>query len=259
MLDQLAPLSAKKLARHLVGLSGGRTVDEARVAEALRVEPLWMELQARTLNEISAGAGIPKKRMLPALGALVEGGVIVRGRALRCPVCNYPDWLALRDLDERVTCRACGSERHLPASDPGGTREADMHYRLDGLVARCMDQDLLPVLLALRSLQRLEPHIEVKQVWPGILFRRGPDEQDVDLLISTGSQVTVFECKARAETLRVGGARSLVQIARELDAVPAVAALHGEFATPVRSAVTSAGGVVLQRRHLLAPAPSTAT
>jgi hypothetical protein len=258
VLDQLAPLSAKKLAQHLAAAAGPSELDEQRIAEALRAEPLWMELQTRTLGDIASGVSRRKKDLLPALAALSEAGFIRRGRALRCPACNYPDWLALPELDEYVRCRACGHRHALPVTDPGKAREADVHYRLDGLMARCMDQDLLPVLLALRCFHRLRPTVQIEQAWPGLLLTRGEHEREVDLLASAGQRVSIFECKATAASLRPDEAQELVETATSLRAVPTVAALRGEFDDRVRAIVAAADGICLERRHLLADDPRVA-
>lgn len=81
----------------------------------------------------------------------------------------------LSDLSERVPCRACGSEVFVPVVGPTGVPEAEMHYRLDGLAARVMDQDVLPVLLAL-------PAFRVQGLffcWPGVHFKRDDKVMDV--------------------------------------------------------------------------------
>ena len=256
ILEQLAPRSAKKLAQHLAAIVGSEGLDENHVVQLIRAEPLWMELHARTLAEMKSKITVTKNGLLSTMTALTHVGFIRRGRALRCPACNYPDWLALGEMDERVRCRACGEEHPLAVADPGSTREAEMYYRLDGLIARCMDQDLLPVLLALRCIQRLEPAIAIQQAWPGLLLTRDGRETEIDLLISTGQRVSIFECKLTAERLSVDEAERLVVTAVTLDAIPTVAGLTGEFSQSVRQIITEAGGVCLERRHLLADNPA---
>lgn len=257
VLGQLTPQSAKKLAQHLVGIAGSGGLDENHILQLIRTEPLWMELHARTLAEMRSKINVTKRELLSALAKLTCAGFIRRGRALRCPVCNYGDWLALGEIDERVRCRACGTEYPLAVADPGATREAETYYRLDGLMARCMDQDLLPVLLALRHTQRLDPTIEIQQAWPGLLFTRDGREVEIDLLVSTGQRVHIFECKLTADRLSVGEAKRLVETAVALKAIPTAAGLTGEFGQTVRKIITDAGGACLERRHLLTDNPAS--
>lgn len=252
LLAQLAPLSAKKFAQHLVSDAGG-DLQEDKLINTLRREALWMELRSRTLAEITSNTRIAKKEMLGALSATADFGFVRRGRALRCPACNYPSWIPLSGLDERVQCSACGNDHPLPVSDRGGTREAETHYRLDGLMARCIDQDLLVVLLALRATE-LEQDAVIEQSWPGLLLLSDGDhatEVEIDLLVSTGRRVTVLECKTTAENLQPEEADRLVSTAARMKALPSVAALHGEFSPQTREKVVRAGGLCLERHHLL--------
>jgi hypothetical protein len=71
-----------------------------------------------------------------------------------------------------VTCRACREQYVLPIAEPNGRREQAVAYRLDGLMARVMDQGLLPVTLTLRA---LGPPDEVRDLFfgrPGLEFVR---------------------------------------------------------------------------------------
>ncbi len=251
LLAALSPLSRKKLAQKFAAEQSPNGTIVQRLVDQLRKEPLWIELQSRTLGELVSIRTLKKNRLLPVLGSLVESGLVLRGRSLRCPVCNYPDWIGLRELDERLQCRACNEYFPLPTTDAGRTREAETAYRLDGLMARCMDQDLLPVLLSLSNMASLGPSVRIQQAWPGLEIFDGTDKREVDLLVSTGRKVTVFECKANARSMSERNARALINIARGLAAIPTVAALDGEFSRPVRDAVESHGGVCLEKRHLL--------
>jgi hypothetical protein len=97
----------------------------------------------------------------------------------------------------------------------------------------------------------LGPSVRIEQAWPGLEIFDGTNKREVDLLVSTGRKVTVFECKANARSMSERDARALINIARGLAAIPTVAALDGEFSRPVRDAVESYGGVCLERRNLL--------
>jgi hypothetical protein len=252
VLQALSPLSAKKFAQHIAARAG-KAADRyvETLVDVLRKEPLWMELQARTLGELLSITSLKKPQLLPALGRLTDAGLVLRGRALRCPHCNYPDWIPLRELDERLRCNACNAGYPLPATDPGGTREAEAAYRLDGLMARCVDQDLLPVLLALRFARRLGRAAPVVQAWPGLELTNNRRTRETDLLVSTGVKVTIFECKAQASSMHDKDAKDLVHLAHDLEAIPTTAALDGEFRPSVRKIVEAGGGNCLEHRHLL--------
>lgn len=82
-------------------------------------------------------------------------------------------YLELSELDERVRCRACGENVMLPVVDQSGAKEPDSFYRLDGLMARIMDQDILPVLLTLRATRPPAGSTELFFAWPGVEVSKG--------------------------------------------------------------------------------------
>ena len=118
-------------------------------------------------------------------------------------------------------------------------------------MARGMDQDLLPVLLTLGYMHRSDDRAPILQAWPGLLFNDATGEDEVDLLVSTGPHVTIFECKATAENLHRQEAEDHVRLARRLGAIPAVAAPAGTFLDDVRAVLTQAGGFYLEHCDLI--------
>ncbi len=212
----------------------------------------YLELESRSANDLGSRVGANRREALEALGPLVEVGFVVRGRAVRCPTCNVAEFLRLTELSERIICSGCQSEYLLPVAEPGGGQEPPGHFRLDGLMARVMDQDVLPVLLALRKFQRTlaVPH-HPTYFWPGVLFERQGEPVDVDLLGFNGEVVICCECKLTAERLETDQLNRLLDLTDHLGARPALAALRGQFGQYHREAVTARNGWVFDNRDLV--------
>ena len=123
-------------------------------------------------------------------------------------------------------------------------------YRLDGLVARAMDQDVVPVLLAIRVFTRT---FGSPFCWPGVVFE-GPHQKafDVDVLAYNGSVLHACECKRTAGGLTDGQLADLLAFCERMGARPAIAALEGTFAPAQRARIEERGGAVLERDQLLA-------
>jgi hypothetical protein len=85
----------------------------------------------------------------------------------------------------------------LRVAEVSGRREPAVSYRLDGLMARVMDQDLLPVLLTLRALMPPDEGRDLYYAWPGLEFEREDEIVEVDLLTSDGE--TSSRRRSRAE------------------------------------------------------------
>jgi hypothetical protein len=255
IIDALTPQSAKKLAQHirrevLAREGGAATLTDEALEEILSRQELFLELPAKTLNELASSASMPKRGLAPALAQLVSAGLVVRGVSLRCPHCNYPDFFLLRELDEELTCRGCRLVFDLPVVDRGKRDEQPLHYRLDGLMAQAMDQDLAPALLLVHRLAASSPRA---LYWPGLdLFRGGSRDSvaELDLLLANGGQVLVGECKRRADALTTEEVKRRAALSDELGARSVFAALDGRFAPEVRQAVADAAGHLLDRQRL---------
>lgn len=257
VLEVLAPESRKKLIQRLrrEAQKAGEPLDEATLIEGLSAKEMTADLPARKLGDIAQalGPGHRRKVVMEALTPLIEFGFVRRGRETSCPTCRYVRFLALDELAEQVECDACRAVFTLPVSGPD-SQEPPMSYRLDGLMARVMDQDVLPVLLALRVFYKAWVDRSLPfTAWPGLLFKAGSEEADVDLLASYGRNVYCVEVKRTAESLAPDQLSKLLRIAKQLDSRPAVAALQGGFSGTVESQVTQAGGRLLARDQLMSP------
>jgi hypothetical protein len=255
ILDDLTPQSAKKLAQHIrrevIERNGGiATLTDEALEEIVGRQELFLELPAKTLNELVSDTSLPKRDLAAALAQLVAAGLIVRGAALRCPHCAYPDFFLLGELNEDLSCRGCRLTFGLPVVDRSGRNEQPLHYRLDGLMAQAMDQDLAPVLLLVRRFAASNPRA---LYWPGLDLFRGEarePEIELDLLHASKGEVLIGECKRRADALTTEEVERRVTLALELGARPMFAALDGKFIPEVRHAVAAAGGYLLDRQRL---------
>jgi hypothetical protein len=99
-----------------------------------------------------------------------------------------------------------------------------MVYRLDGLMARAMSQDILPVLFTLRAFATSRPAADAFAAWPGLLFKAhdGSGQTEVDLVVSFGRTVFCCEVKETASTLKGKQLNNLGELSGRLQARPAV-------------------------------------
>jgi len=262
LLERLAPLSTRKLAQRLVAelRAAGETVAEEAIAERLGSMASFLELRGRTAADLASGiggGGATKKEVLTLLPDLVAAGFVRRARDVVCPDCRYRTLLGLSEQAEIVRCQACEAQFALPVVDPGTTKEPDMIYRLDGLMARALSQDILPVLLTLRAFAKSRPALGSFAAWPGLVFapRDGSRAVEVDLLVSFGASVFCCEVKKTARTLKEVQLLDLLGICERLDARPAIAALNGTFSGKLAAVVNRRGGRVLDGGALLAGSP----
>lgn len=249
VLEQLTPVSRPKLAQRLAAELREHEIDEERLTERLRGAELHLELPSRPPADLT-GPGIKVPDVLKALEPLVDAGYVVRGRSLRCPRCNFHLWFGLDELAERVTCNACRLRFTLPLATGGGRRESPIEVRLDGLMARAMDQDLLPVLLALRAVRRRFAGY-LFSAWPGVELTRNGRAVDVDLL-AHGPYLLCCEVKANAASLERDQLDNLLALCDAVGARPGLAALAGTFEASLANEVRDRDGPVLHRSGLLA-------
>lgn len=255
LLRTLAPASRVRLTRRLIAEAqeAGIDLDEAAMAQRLADIGLFLEVEARTAADIAGamGTGTRKRDVLRLLPALVGAGFIRRAHEVRCPRCRFRMLLDLADQDEQVRCRACREMFVLPVVDESGSKEPELFYRLDGLMARAMDQDVLPVLLTLRALRPPHQSPDLFFAWPGIEFADDQGRVDVDLLVSNGTAVSCFEVKNNASGLKEPQLRKLLRVAERLGARPGIAAVEGTFAPELSEQVLEAGGRLLTTDDLL--------
>jgi hypothetical protein len=256
LLHALAAKSRPKLVRRFLAeaSAAGVTLDEAAMIEKLEDIGLFLEVEAATANDLATtmGPGTTKREVFELLPPLIEAGLVRRAHLLRCPQCRFRQLLDLANQDERVRCRACGELFVFPVVDESGRHEPQLHYRLDGLMARAMDQDVLPVLLTLRAIRPPPEHSELLFAWAGVDVKKGDGPNvDIDLLVALGTVVWCFEVKQNATGLKARQLHRLLAAAAALEARPGIAAAEGEFAPELVRTVEAAGGRVLTGTQLL--------
>jgi hypothetical protein len=175
-----------------------------------------------------------RAQLLQALEPLIDVGFVRRGRTDRCPECGFADFYPLSEVNERLSCHACQQQYLLGVT--AGPDEPRLAYQLDPLMARAMDQDLLPVLLALRHLYSPEGGAAGAS-WPGLeLVDVAEDtKQDCDILLAQDGNVTVCECKNSAAGMSIVQAEATLALAERLGARTIFAALDGDFLDEVRA------------------------
>jgi hypothetical protein len=116
-----------------------------------------------------------------------------------------------------------------------------------------MASDVVPVLLTLRSMRNRHLASGFFFAWPELTVQ-APDESktfNIDLLVSTGRAVWVFEVKKSASGLKQPQFRRVMKISGQLGARPGLSALEGEFADASIEMVNGAGGSVLMGDNLV--------
>jgi hypothetical protein len=256
LVKLLAPESRLKLTQRLTAAVADKSdADEQELATALAERiagvGLFLEVEARAAVDLGSDLQTKRPQVLEALAPLVEAGLVQRGQTTRCPRCNYTAFVALDDLQETLRCRACREDYLLPVADESGRREPAVTHRLDGLMARVVDQDLLPVLLALRALLPPDATRDLFFAWPGVEFEGNGSVLEVDVLTSDGENVLATEVKGNAAALEREQLDDLLAFCEAVGASPCIAALDGTFAPEFVELVAQAGGRTLDSSDLL--------
>ena len=249
ILEALVTRRSKRIAQHIrreLQEAGLAEIDEEVVIEALRREGLFAELEAKTLVQLQGSVSAAPGPILQTLSRLCESGYVQRGRRLRCPLCDTPDFRRLAELDDRLTCRACLQPFALPAIEDD--HEPPPAYRLDAFVARIMSQDIVPVLLTLRYFLNRHADQAVGHWWPGLdLFENESDTNDheIDLLYAEQGTVWVCEVKRNAAGMPLEQAEELCRLAGRLRAIPVLSAPAGDWADEIRALVEKENALLL--------------
>jgi len=203
ILDLLSDKSTKKLAqeikRQVAGLDKISVEDVENAVAAAGAIPRYQRVPYSFLNLYSMlKSKLDHAQCLQILSALVNVGAIHRGFNITCPRCNVTLWYGLNNLSERITCAGCLTPFPLPlAASSQAKEDLPVQYALNPLTNRAMDQDVLPVLLALETLREIHP--QMYHVAPGVAFRPAQAsavEGDFDFLYVYKSALYAGECKS---------------------------------------------------------------
>lgn len=199
LFDMLALKSTKKVAQRISKEIASE--DQIEKIEHLLADVLVIpELKGipKTYRQLSSDEKLKPYRanLLEILSKLTAANILKRGFYLPCPNCGTPDWYSLQALSEQVTCTGCGEIFIIPVESPKGT-ELQWEYRLNTLVNRAVDQD---VLIHAVALNRLVQQKETSANTLGLEVLTD-DQASAELDFAFVSQQKLFagECKAGAE------------------------------------------------------------
>jgi hypothetical protein len=136
----------------------------------------------------------PNGSLLDLLQTLTEKNIIKRGFTIKCSNCGMSSWHSLHTIDDVIECDGCSHKFPFPVKDK--EREIEWEYSLNTLANRCMDQDVLPVILTLYYLSRKQ---EIGCVVPGLELREFGEDKYVeafDWVYVSNHEVNAGECKA---------------------------------------------------------------
>jgi hypothetical protein len=240
LFQQIAFLSTKKVAQRLHQSLDLPADYQDRILNILEGVVSQEDLvgKPKTLQDL-AGPLEQRRALLELLEELSISGILLRGYYQKCPHCTVLDWYPLASVSERLTCRGCGQPFHFPLMSGNG--ELPWHYRLNGLVNRAVDQDVVPHLLTLYHWTRLNH--QPSCITTGLeLLKQKEVTAEFDLLFVSHGQLYASECKA-------GGLLSANDFqAARLAADLGVIAFA--FATASRWSQESAHGIAALREEL---------
>jgi hypothetical protein len=199
------------------------------VQEVVGKELIHLRPNIKTLDDIAAKTDYTRQDIAPLLEKLLATGLVRRGRLHQCEECGAKEFYPIADLDDVMRCLACRAEFTLPLLQKDGS-EAKSYFRLDGLAETMMDNDLIPVLAAVRHFMPRDRTTLQMAFWPG-LDVTAPDgtTADFDVFFGFGPERLVAECKRTADSLNIEQAKRIVEMAKRTEAQVYFCALNGSF------------------------------
>jgi hypothetical protein len=149
-------------------------------------------ISRRRFLEYSQRATPEHLKLSPLLEHWADRKIVTRyWRVGPCRVCGRRDFISTLRLDRPILCATCGHGISLPASVPIG-------YALQRSVRHAVHQGIAPVVLTGRFLQNMA-HDGFLWV-PGVKYREGNQEGDIDILASCDGALVFCECKRLSGT-----------------------------------------------------------
>ena len=118
-------------------------------------------------------------------------------------------------------------------------------------MARAMDQDVLPVLLALREMRRRFASSMGVSTWHGVLIADSSESVDIDLIVFNGETLVFCECKDNGSTLTDQQLTKFLSMSDKMDARPYLACIRESFRPDHVMRAQGKGGFVLSPSDLL--------
>ncbi len=199
------------------------------IQDTVKNELILLRPNTKTLDDIASQIGFARADIAPLLERLLATGLVRRGRTYQCEECGAKEFYPISDLDDVMRCLACRAEFTLPLLQGDGL-EAKSYLRLDGLAETMMDNDLLPVLAAVRRFTPRDRSALQMAYWPGLdVTVPGAPTVDFDVFFGFGPERLVAECKRTADSLKLDQATRIVEMARRIGAQVYFCALKGSF------------------------------
>jgi hypothetical protein len=121
---------------------------------------------------------------------LLKKGLVKRGIALKCPICDLETWYSISSLSEFVECQGCLDEFQLDDLD-----KYLYSYQPNQLTHRLISNGGIAVLATANSFLTTSPHRFIQ--FGGDLFK--PNERqnfgEIDLIVMAGETCLIAECK----------------------------------------------------------------
>jgi hypothetical protein len=205
ILDLLAMRATQKLAREItkqmkqeMAARQGMEEDIMQVIAASGFLPRFQR-NPQTLSDIKSHLEPhQKKECLDCLTELVKIKAVQRGLTITCPHCGTAIWYGLGILDEQVMCLGCLEHFDVPLREtPQSPVDRSLQYALNPLTGRAMDQDILPVIVALLTLRTRQS--AMAHIVPGMAFKKVGavnNEGDFDFIYIDKHRLYGGECKA---------------------------------------------------------------
>ena len=106
---------------------------------------------------------------------------------------GFTDWYPVDLLSERLRCIGCSHEFHLPVKE-NSKQELQWRYRLNSLVNRAVDQDIIPAILAVHQIAK---NNSISCINFGLeLLKSNELIAEFDFLCVKNRQVVGGECKS---------------------------------------------------------------
>jgi len=222
---ELTTPRSKELLREL------KRVDSDQASEAALIElaSRWggrAERRYRTARELERAH---VDGATEATELLCAHGWAERGLALRCDRCGIPSFVPVAQTQRSAVCPGCGATGRYSTESSG----LGLYYRLDSLVDRASDQGVLPHLLAVAALIRLDDRT---RLLPGVdvTFSDG-SSGEVDLAGVHAGKVIAGEVETKSREFTEAQIARDIATSQRLGADVHVMATVETFAAATRS------------------------
>jgi hypothetical protein len=186
--------------------------------EAEKFARVWAGQGKRTYRSVSEATSNNDSEWSPAevLEGLCALGWAERGLEIKCSRCRMSSFIHFADVPTRgpAICPACHAEQQYTSRN-SKTFDRTIFYRLDGLVDTASDQGVLPHLLTIAALARLNPQ---SYFLPGVDFQFDGMLREADIVGLHGGKLLVGEVKTKGTEFNTNQLIKDIGIAKALEA-----------------------------------------